>query len=68
LGELSPEFLPNVPLDPYSLRPIVYRRSVDSFELYSVGRDRIDDGGKFDAALYYQQPGFDLDLRNLGLP
>jgi len=62
LDELTPEFLAAVPLDPYSQRPLIYRAVVNDFELYSVGQDRIDNGGRFDALNYYRDPGFDLDL------
>jgi hypothetical protein len=37
--------LPNVPMDPYSGDPLVYKVASDSFTLYSVGEDFVDDGG-----------------------
>jgi hypothetical protein len=37
--------LPNIPMDPYSDDPLVYQVSGDSFTLYSVGEDFVDDGG-----------------------
>jgi hypothetical protein len=46
LGELAPEFLPSVPIDPYDGKPLKYRPNADgTFLLYSVGEDGIDDGG-----------------------
>jgi len=38
-------YLKQVPVDPWSNKPLVYRRSQDSFLLYSVGRNFTDDGG-----------------------
>jgi hypothetical protein len=38
-------YLPNVPSDPYSGKPLVYRIVHDDFTLYSVGRDFTDSGG-----------------------
>ena len=46
LAELVPEFLPEVPTDPYDGRPIRLRREEGGVVLYSVGRDRKDDGGR----------------------
>jgi|GEM_PF-6908565 len=62
LAELTPDYLHTVPLDPYSDSPLIYRPAEDDFELYSVGRDRTDNGGKFDAIKYYRESGFDLDV------
>jgi len=46
LAELTPDFLPAVPLDPMDGRPFRYRRNGDgSFLLYSIGFDGVDDGG-----------------------
>jgi hypothetical protein len=46
LTELSPEFLPGVPLDPVDGRPLRYRPNPDgTFLLYSIGADGVDDGG-----------------------
>ena len=38
-------YLKNVPLDPFSDKPLVYKKTDDDFTLYSVGRDFEDDGG-----------------------
>src|SRR5215218_5867608 len=46
LAELVPEFLQEVPPDPYDGRPIRLRRVEGGLVLYSVGRDRKDDGGR----------------------
>jgi hypothetical protein len=39
-------FLRQLPLDVYSDRPLVYRKTDDSFILYSLGENFKDDGGK----------------------
>jgi hypothetical protein len=45
LTELVPAWLPAVPLDPFSNRPLVYRVTTNSFQIYSVGPDGKDDQG-----------------------
>ena len=37
--------LSEVPIDPYSDKPLVYRQTDDGFTLYSVGYNFMDDGG-----------------------
>jgi len=39
-------YLKQIPMDPFSDGPLVYRRTEDGFTLYSVGLNFIDDGGK----------------------
>jgi hypothetical protein len=46
LAELTPEYLPAIPLDAFIDQPLVYRRMPTGYLLYSVGTDRIDDGGR----------------------
>jgi len=47
LNQLTPEFLPAVPLDPVDAQPLRYRRNGDgTFVLYSIGPDNKDDGGE----------------------
>jgi type II secretory pathway pseudopilin PulG len=46
LAELTPKFLPNVPTDPFDDKEIQYRKEADGYAIYSIGPDRIDDGGK----------------------
>jgi len=43
---LAEHFDGNVPLDPFVGKPFVYLPSEDSFVLYSVGRNLVDDGGE----------------------
>lgn len=46
LAELVPEFIPVLPIDIYAQAPYRYRRiGTTSFQLYSVGENRKDDGG-----------------------
>ncbi len=46
ISELTPEFLPTIPLDPVDGQPLRYRRNADGlFMLYSVGANGVDDGG-----------------------
>ena len=46
LDELIPRYLESVTRDPFSGKAMVYRRLTNSYALYSIGPDRIDDGGK----------------------
>jgi hypothetical protein len=46
LGGLVPAFLSAVPEDPFSMKPLVYRRDADGYVLYSVDANRKDDGGE----------------------
>lgn len=45
LDELVPAFVDAVPLDPFDGRRLRYRRTGNEFCVYSVGRNRADDGG-----------------------
>jgi hypothetical protein len=45
LAELTPRFLKAVPLDPHDGKELRYRRLADGVIVYSVGPDKIDDGG-----------------------
>ncbi len=46
LGELiAAGYLKEPPMDPYSDKPLVYKRTDDGFILYSIGADFDDDGG-----------------------
>jgi hypothetical protein len=45
LTELTPEFVAEVPADPYDGRPIRLRREGAGIVLYSIGRDRRDHSG-----------------------
>jgi len=45
LDALCPKFLPTVPLDPFSGKPLRYEKTQDGWKLWSVGSDLKDDGG-----------------------
>jgi hypothetical protein len=46
LSELvSAGYIEQLPMDPYSDKPLVYKKTGDSFVLYSLGPDFDDDGG-----------------------
>jgi hypothetical protein len=46
LEQLVPRYLQSVPLDPFSGQPLVYHSLGTNWLLYSLGTDRVDDGGK----------------------
>jgi hypothetical protein len=68
LAELVPEYLPGIPIDVYSGKPLAYQRLEDSYILYSVGRDRIDNGGRFDPQGHRFEVGYDISLTTLTSP
>ncbi len=43
---IADAYLKELPMDPYTDKPLVYRRTGDNFILYSFGRNFKDDGGK----------------------
>ncbi|MFT3882848.1 MAG: hypothetical protein QM703_24735 [Gemmatales bacterium] len=45
LDVLVPQYLPVVPLDPFSGQPLLYRQLPDGVVIYSVGDNRVDDQG-----------------------
>ena len=46
LTELTPEFVPGIPIDPVDGHPLRYRPNPDgTFLLYSIGVNGVDDGG-----------------------
>ncbi len=46
LSKLTPQFLPNVPSDPFDGAPLRYHRLAKGYVIYSIGRDGHDDGGR----------------------
>jgi len=76
LNQLVPDCLPELPIDPHSGRPFIYRPGSDDFLLYSVGKDGIDNGGHFTNSAAYtraiggstENPGYDFDLDALIRP
>lgn len=45
LEELAPDYIDEVPVDPYSGEPLRYVHDAESFTVYSIGQDEKDDGG-----------------------
>jgi hypothetical protein len=45
LSDLPKDLLPAVPIDAFSDKPVIYKAKGDGMVLYSVGRNRTDDGG-----------------------
>ena len=45
LSDLVPEYLAAVPLDPFDGKPLKYRVAPDSYVVYSVDINRVDDNG-----------------------
>ena len=43
---VEPGYLKNLPIDPYSDKPLVYKKTEQSFMLYSFGENLRDDGGE----------------------
>ena len=43
---LVPKFLQRLPSDPFGGNPLAYRPAGTNWRLYSLGPDRVDDGGK----------------------
>jgi len=64
LAELTPRYLPEAPLDPFSRgQPLRYRFDAASPVVYSVGENGIDDGGvEFAANDKVRRRGSELDL------
>lgn len=48
LKELVPDFMPQVPTDPFDGKPLRYVVKDDEYLIYSIGRDGVDDGGQGD--------------------
>lgn len=46
LATLRPQFIGKLPVDPVKGGPLKYRQAGDSFLLYSIGWNAMDDGGK----------------------
>jgi hypothetical protein len=62
LEALTPAYLAAVPVDPYDGRPLRYLRLSDGVEVYSIGPDSVDNGGKIDRK-NPQAEGSDLGFR-----
>jgi ABC-type transport system involved in multi-copper enzyme maturation permease subunit len=61
-AELLPTYLRHVPTDPYDGQPLRWRRLTDGVVIYSIGPDRIDNGGTLDRK-NSARPGTDVGFR-----
>ena len=57
LDELRQVIPWKVPEDPFSGRPLIYKRQGAGFLIYSIGADLRDDGGRPPDPLYYERGG-----------
>ena len=57
---VSAGYIAELPMDPYSEWPLVYRRTEGNFMLYSVGADFKDNGGVHSAKWGAEAPGGDF--------
>jgi hypothetical protein len=48
LDQLVPDYLPDVPEDPWTGSPLIYRLSSERYTLYATGPNCVDDGGATD--------------------
>jgi hypothetical protein len=48
LNALVPAYLPSLPIDPFSGKPLVMKTLDDGRLIYSVGSNQVDDGGELD--------------------
>jgi len=62
LAELVPGKLPQVYVDPYDGKPLRYRRNKGGVVIYSVGPDKIDDGGNLER-IKKTVPGADIGIQ-----
>jgi hypothetical protein len=62
IDNLCPQFLAEVPLDPFDGEPLRYRRVEDGVVIYSVSSDGVDDNGNLDRE-HPNQPGVDVGCR-----
>jgi len=60
LSALAPEILETVPVDPFTGKPLIYRRAGKGFIIYSVGEDLTDNGASGPATA--TQPSKRLDI------
>jgi hypothetical protein len=63
LAELDPQFLAEIPLDPFTGKPLVYRPEGAGFVLYSLGENLADDGGTEETKDTRDSKAFDIVWR-----
>jgi len=62
LEALVPDYLRAVPIDPYDAQPLRYKRLADGVIVYSIGPDKVDNGGACNRANYMAK-GTDYPFR-----
>ncbi len=68
LSDLAPDFLPEIPLDPFDGKPLRYVKSDDRVLVYSIGEDLRDDGGSAEPDTYGDLPDIVFTLRRAPRP
>jgi hypothetical protein len=68
LSDLTPKFLPKIPVDPYDGAPLRFTKTEQGALVYSVGPDHTDDGGKIDRTKGGNAPGVDLGFLLYDVP
>jgi hypothetical protein len=64
LEDLTPKFLDKLPVDPFNGAPLRFRRLEDSIVIYSVGNDKVDNGGLLDRkSSNFRLPGKDVGFQ-----
>ncbi len=62
IDQLVGEFLDELPLDPFDSKPLRYRREKEGFRIYSIGFDRVDNGGQR-ILVNRHNPGIPVDFQ-----
>jgi hypothetical protein len=62
LDDLVPCYLSRVPTDPFDGQPLRYKRLDNGVVIYSVGPDRMDDGGRLERNKI-NKPGTDVGFQ-----
>lgn len=60
--QLMPKYLPRVPIDPFTGKPLLMKSLPDSLVIFSVGANGIDDGGMV-TRISIKQPALDIGIR-----
>jgi len=63
IAALAPTLITSVPVDPMDGMPLRYRRLPDGVVIYSIGSDRVDNGGNIERAMWGRRLGVDIGLR-----
>ncbi|NQT17530.1 MAG: hypothetical protein HQ582_32545, partial [Planctomycetes bacterium] len=65
LDDLIPDFLPQVPIDPFNGHKLRYVVRQEEYVIYSVGVDRVDSGGTADPESDDTRPDIVFRVRRL---